>query len=148
MSHKYLSFTAVRYESGDVFGFLLAWCSLIPHVVIVAQVTAFLLAESHRRRLQAGTLLAGQVLNETVNSALKKIIRQPRPLGTNRDDFGMPSSHAQFMGFLLVAAMIMLPRVHPSVGQRLTIWIVRLGVMASTLFAAFSRYPSRHHSES
>lgn len=47
---------------------------------------------------------AGQLINEALNLVLKKVIKEPRPLGAPRvgfDSHGMPSSHAQFMGFYL-----------------------------------------------
>ena len=80
MPQRHLTFTAVSYEAGDIVGYALAWCSLIPHVLLVVQATAFVLGETRRRRLQAGALLLGQTLNELANILLKRIIRQPRPL--------------------------------------------------------------------
>ena len=112
---KFLSFTAVAYESGDVLGHTLAWCSLIPQVLLVVQVTAFILCESKSRQLQAGSILTGQIINEVINMILKRILQQPRPSsrhpflcnllfsGSGRMDYGMPSSHAQFVGFFFVA---------------------------------------------
>lgn len=76
---KFLSFTAVAYESEDVLGHTLAWCSLIPQVLLVVQTTAFILCESKSRQLQAGSLLTGQIINEVINVILKRILQQPRP---------------------------------------------------------------------
>lgn len=79
---KYISLTAVAYEEGDGLGQLLAWFSLLPQALLVAQATAVLLAESGRRRAQAGSLLLGQVTNELCNSIVKRIVREPRPYGS------------------------------------------------------------------
>lgn len=77
---KYITATAVAYEAGDVLGYLLAWSSLLPIFMVVAECTAFVLAESPRRRWQAGTLLLGQLINELLNNILKRLFRHPRPL--------------------------------------------------------------------
>ena len=36
-----------------------------------------------------------------VNVILKKVIKQPRPDGTELEDEGMPSNHAQFLGYFV-----------------------------------------------
>lgn len=74
--------TAVAYEAGDFLGYLLAWSSLLPIFVVIAECTAFILAESPRRRRQAGALLLGQLVNELLNIILKRLLRHPRPSGT------------------------------------------------------------------
>ena len=79
---KFLSLTAVAYEAGDHLGHLLAYCSLLPLALLVAEATALLLAESGRRRVRAGLLFAGQLLNEVLNLFLKHSIQEPRPNGT------------------------------------------------------------------
>ena len=94
-AEKLLSLTAVVYQRGDKLGQLLAAISLLPLVLLVSLATLILC----RRDLQTCCLLLGQLLNELVNKALKETIREARPLGSPGDDFGMPSSHSQFMGF-------------------------------------------------
>lgn len=79
---KYLTFTAVAYEAGDVLGYLLAWCSLLPHVLLVVQITALVLAETRDRQRKAASLLAGQVVNEGLNTVLKRVLCHPRPDST------------------------------------------------------------------
>lgn len=81
MMKKYLSFTAITYEGGDLLGYLLAWCSLIPQVLLVAEITALLLAETSIRRRKTGLLISGQLANEGVNLVLKRVLQQKRPAG-------------------------------------------------------------------
>lgn len=76
---RYLTMTAVAYEQGDLLGYLLAWCSLIPIFAFVAEVTAFMVAESRVRRYQMGFLILGQLLNEAINIVLKRLLGIPRP---------------------------------------------------------------------
>ena len=38
-------------------------------------------------------------MNECVNYALKNLIKQNRPAESERKEYGMPSSHSQFMAF-------------------------------------------------
>lgn len=78
---KFISYTAVAYEAGDIFGHALAWCSLLPIFLIVVQFSTFLLAESKKRRLQSGSILSGQLINEAINYTIKQIVKQPRPPG-------------------------------------------------------------------
>jgi dolichyldiphosphatase len=99
---KYLQFTAVAYEEGDALGHALAWASMAPHVLLVAQLTALVLAETAARRRLALRVLAGQVANEGLNLVLKRVLREPRPAAATRTDYGMPSSHAQFVAYFLV----------------------------------------------
>lgn len=75
-----LQFTHVVYEAGDFLGYLLAWSSLVPIFTFVAQITAFLLAETDIRRRQTGTLIIGQLATELLNAVLKRLLRHPRPI--------------------------------------------------------------------
>jgi dolichyldiphosphatase len=69
-----------------------------------------------------GLFLFGLLWNEMVNAILKRWIKESRPSGPafssdwtflnicvgtpHRTDYGMPSSHAQFMGFFCVYALL------------------------------------------
>lgn len=77
----HLSLTAVAYETGDVLAHVLAYCSLIPQALLVIEGSALLLAESTQRRMEAGSILAGQLTNEAINHTLKRVFRHPRPGG-------------------------------------------------------------------
>ena len=81
---RYITLTAVAYEAGDSIGYFLAWCSLIPIFMVVAQASAFILAETSPRRGRTGILLLGQLFNEVLNACLKRLLRMERPLCIER----------------------------------------------------------------
>jgi dolichyldiphosphatase len=77
-------------------------------VLLVAQILALIFV---RRDWQTMMLLVGLLLNVVFNSLLKIYFSEHRPLsvcspGANLtgslEEFGMPSNHAQFMGFFAV----------------------------------------------
>lgn len=94
-SEKLLSLTAVVYTRGDKLGQLLAATSMLPLVLAVSLITCVLC----RRDLHSCFMLLGQLLNELLNKAIKQTVREARPEGAPADDFGMPSSHSQFMWY-------------------------------------------------
>ena len=82
-------------------GFILALASLAPVAVLVSLCT--LLAS--RRDLATAALLAGQIVNEALNHALKYAARVPRPTPSlhpafdEQSPYAWPSDHAQFAAF-------------------------------------------------
>ncbi|KAJ2490228.1 hypothetical protein IWW37_003337 [Coemansia sp. RSA 2050] len=90
--------THFQYSDGDHVGMALALASLFPIFMIVMEVTIVL----SRREISGILLLTGQLLNEGFNLVLKQIIREERPHLHLGDGYGMPSSHAQFMGFFVI----------------------------------------------
>ena len=113
---KQFRLTAITYVSGDRVGFGLAAISLFP-VFIVAQLVALVAV---RRDWQTYVLLVGIILNVVFNALLKDAIKEPRPGRCDEDTFdsgsvdeyGMPSNHAQFMGFLaMYVALFLFHRV-------------------------------------
>ena len=108
---KPISFFFVEYDHLDHWGYLLAFLSFTPPFLVAIQtsvyVTLLITSKSTRTRGfriaadRAGKLLLGQLLNEILNLVLKNVLRQPRPSTlSNYKDFGLPSSHSQFMAFL------------------------------------------------
>ncbi|KAL5286974.1 DOLPP1 family protein [Megaselia abdita] len=89
--------TLVEYPKDDTVGFVYAAASLAPLVIIVGLLTLILF----RRDLWTITFFSNLMLDELLNKLLKNMIKSPRPM--ERKDaygkYGMPSSHAQFMGF-------------------------------------------------
>ena len=116
---KPVSFFLVEYDSFDHFGYLLAFLSFTPPFLVAIQTAIYftLLAcgqvlrskSCQRAALVAGKLLLGQLLNELLNLALKNTLKQSRPIPSeflhnyHYKDYGMPSSHSQFMAFLLAS---------------------------------------------
>ncbi|KAJ2391828.1 hypothetical protein H4S02_001125 [Coemansia sp. RSA 2611] len=101
---KSFSLTHFQYQDGDHFGMLLALISLAPIFLIVSETSIIL----SRREMAGVLLLLGQLLNELLNLIIKLIIREPRPHEHLGDGYGMPSSHAQFMGFFVVYVVVYL----------------------------------------
>ncbi|KAH9493240.1 Dolichyldiphosphatase 1 [Bulinus truncatus] len=95
---KAVSLTHVEYPKGDLLGFVLAWFSLLPFILIVSFITMILL----RRDLHTAAFFAGLLINEVINIIIKHIFQEPRPVRGRQNlytEYGMPSSHTQFMWF-------------------------------------------------
>ncbi len=105
-------YTFLEYEEGDRLGFLFCLSSLLPVFVLSALLTLLL----SRRDLATAALLAGQLLNEVLNHALKALLAVPRPQPSRHAAFdaqsplAMPSDHAQFAFFAAVSLLLWAPR--------------------------------------
>ena len=99
-----LSVLHVEYESGDVIGAIAALVTQTPIFIMVSYATLLV----SRRDLSTASLLLGQLLNEVLNYVLKHIFAEPRPVGAPAfaPEHGMPSNHAQFIGFLVSAGSL------------------------------------------
>ena len=97
---KVWGFTAVIYRKHDYFMFFMGLISLIPQVIILGFIASDI-TKIHRPFL---VLQLGMAINEAINFAVKELVREGRPVHSSpiamRDDYGMPSSHSQFMFFL------------------------------------------------
>lgn len=117
--------------SGDLFGKLLAVISLVPFAIITGFITLILFRRDlhtvsnciilvnliyyphklyiyiHLSQLQIA-FFSGIIINEGINFILKHTIREVRPM--KRDslytEYGMPSTHAQFMWFFAAYATL------------------------------------------
>lgn len=152
-------------STGDVIGKLLACASMLPLVVIVGFVTLILFRRDlHTVRLfiwsgynmQINWIIffllqiaffAGLVANEGVNFVLKHTLRQPRPLvrDTQFNEFGMPSSHCQFLWFFSAYSVLFLwVRLHHINNNHPTVWMWKLlasfGCVIAAIITAFARY--------
>ncbi|KAJ0395847.1 hypothetical protein P43SY_002264 [Pythium insidiosum] len=87
--------TWVEYDAQDPLGAVLALVTLSPVFIMVMYATLVVF----QRDLDAMALLVGQLLNEVLNQILKRTIKQSRPHGARMSGAGMPSAHAQFLGF-------------------------------------------------
>lgn len=95
-----LDLTYVQYTQGDKVGKLCALLSCAPPFILVSLATLLL----SRRDLATAALATGLLLAAALSSALKPLLRQPRPQGFGLDhvsgyEHGMPSSHALFCAF-------------------------------------------------
>ena len=139
--------TYVLYTHHDALGKLCALLSLAPPFALVSLAT--LLAS--RRDLGTLALLAGSLLAAAAASALKKLLRQPRPAGHGLDhlegyEHGMPSSHAVFCFFLAahVCAWALGGRwKEPSALWR---WALAGGALAGAAAVAGARVYLHYHS--
>lgn len=92
-----LSVLHVEYIEGDHWGHLFALFSEVPIFIMVAYATLI----CSRRDLTTISMVCGQLLNEVLNFCLKRWFQHARPRGASlvAPEFGMPSNHAQFMGY-------------------------------------------------
>lgn len=94
-----LSLTLVEYPQGDWMGKFLAVASLSPFGILSGFVALILF----RRDLHTIAFFVGTMLNEVLNQVLKHTICEARPLQRTAHalytEYGMPSSHSQFMWF-------------------------------------------------
>ncbi|GJQ10740.1 hypothetical protein GpartN1_g2531.t1 [Galdieria partita] len=101
-----LKLTLVTYEKGDKLGWLLSIISLAPIFLYVAETSLVLF----RREYFGLTLLSGQLANEVLNVILKVSFAQPRPVGGEQSEYGMPSAHSQSMFFVTSYVIFTLSR--------------------------------------
>ncbi|GLV37842.1 hypothetical protein CBL_06456 [Carabus blaptoides fortunei] len=92
-----LSLTLVEYPKGDLLGKVFALISLAPFGIGAGFVTLILF----RRDLHTITFFLGTLFSEALNYTLKHTICEARPMHRPEEynEYGMPSSHAQFMWF-------------------------------------------------
>lgn len=93
-----LDLTYVVYSPTSTLSLLYALVTFTPFVVFIALATII----ACRREIEAVNQCFGLVLSTLVNSVLKSVLRHPRPLQSVKEGHGMPSDHAQFMGFFLL----------------------------------------------
>jgi len=136
-----LSILHVEYVQGDRLGQLFALFSALPIFIMVAYATLF----CSRRDLTTLSLVCGQLLNELLNSFLKRWFRHARPTGASfvAPEFGMPSNHAQFMGF--VAASLSLWSLRCWGVARLWRSLVVCGLLSCTAVVCVARVYLNYH---
>ncbi|KAJ3653299.1 hypothetical protein Zmor_012558 [Zophobas morio] len=92
-----LSLTLVEYPKGDFLGKFLALISLAPFGIGAGFIALILF----RRDLHTITFFLGTLCSEALNYCLKHTICEERPIRRSDlyEEYGMPSSHAQFVWF-------------------------------------------------
>lgn len=144
-----LAITHVEYPDGDWLGKILAITSLIPLMIVVGFVTLVIF----RRDLHTISFFVGTLLNEVINWVLKHIIREFRPCRGREalyTEYGMPSSHSQFMWFFATyAAFFLLIRIHHVINSTVldNAWkyVITLGLFWSALAVSYSRVYLQYH---
>lgn len=130
-----ITLTLVEYPKGDLLGKCLAWISLAP-LGIGAGFVALIL---FRRDLHTIVFFIGTLVNEAINIVLKHWIQEARPVSRAQiwTEYGMPSSHAQFMCFFTqyVLLFIFIRLHHMNNNNARTERLVRLLVLAACCLA-------------
>ncbi|CAK1549791.1 unnamed protein product [Leptosia nina] len=95
-----LALTLVEYPKGDLIGKIFAIISLAPFGIG----SGFIALILFRRDLHTIAFFVGTLLNELINIILKHIFCEKRPLsrGNLYNEYGMPSSHSQFIWFFSI----------------------------------------------
>ncbi|CAG4968230.1 unnamed protein product [Colias eurytheme] len=95
-----LALTLVEYPKGDFIGKFFALTSLAPFGIGAGFIALILF----RRDLHTIAFFIGTLVNELLNIILKHIICEKRPLSRGHlyNEYGMPSSHAQFIWFFSI----------------------------------------------
>ncbi|KAG8447991.1 hypothetical protein GDO86_015188 [Hymenochirus boettgeri] len=135
-------------DLGDVYGQLLAYLSLGPIFILISFLTLIIF----KRELHTISFLLGLVINEGVNWLIKNIIREPRPCEgahvTVTTEYGLPSSHSQFMWFFSAYSFLFLYlRMHQTNNARFLdlLWrhVLSLCLLTAACLVSYSRNRQR-----
>ncbi|RUS79083.1 hypothetical protein EGW08_013136 [Elysia chlorotica] len=144
---KAVSFTYVEYPKGDFLGYILAWVSLLPMIILVSFATLIIF----RRDLHTIAFATGLVVNEAVNWIVKHAVKEARPMRGRQNlntEYGMPSSHSQFMWFFssyfAVFLLLRLYRNHSIIDDLWKYVCALLGILAAIL-VSWSRVYLMYH---
>lgn len=98
MPEQFIPFdhTYVLYDPNDGLSLVCVFFSLFPILVLVGYFAWFVVT----REVEAVVIAGGHIVNEILNKVCKELIRHERPEFSGGSGYGMPSAHAQFMGFL------------------------------------------------
>lgn len=136
--------TYVVYDPKDTFGLLCVHFSLFPIYTMVFYASWFLLT----REIEPVIVVAGHLASEIVNKIAKKFLKEPRPefhkeFGTGSLTYGMPSAHAQHMGFFAgyFTCIILFKITHLSLNTRyfgcLVLMLASAGVCFSRVYLLY-----------
>ncbi|KAG0370095.1 phosphatidic acid phosphatase type 2/haloperoxidase [Gamsiella multidivaricata] len=105
-----LSLTHVQFVGDDIYSKIFAHLTLSPLAITCGYIGVILTT----RDLTVILMFAGQLLNECINFALKRLVKQARPTSYLGDGYGMPSSHSQFMAYFATYMIILMYRMGSS----------------------------------
>ncbi len=115
-----LEFALVYYDPYDPLSYFSALLTFWPFVIGLLTFAAFV---THGE-LWMCVVGSGQLANELLNHVLKHAFAGQRPDGSAKQDFGFPSSHAQWVGFSLVLARYTFGRLHrPTFVQHIALFL-------------------------
>lgn len=152
---KTFTLTYVEYPPHDTWGRILAILSLSPLVIVIVFLTFF----AAKRDLHTMFYGIGTILNGILNYVLKHTIKEARPTNVIKrvptklwEQYGMPSSHSQFMFFVSVYwAFFVLFRLNHKGSSRLNKFFWALTVIFSLGLAglvAYGRVYLGYHTQS
>ncbi|CAG8475461.1 6812_t:CDS:2 [Ambispora leptoticha] len=101
-----LSLTHVQFDASDKIAYLFAYITLAPIFIVVGYVTTILA----RREITTINMFIGQIACEALNGVLKSLMKEKRPTDKLGKGYGMPSNHAQFIGFFTMFSVLYLYR--------------------------------------
>ncbi|TPX66072.1 hypothetical protein SpCBS45565_g04718 [Spizellomyces sp. 'palustris'] len=135
-----ISLTHVEFDPNDPYGQLMGYASLVPIALLVSYCTLI----AFRRDLATCLMFLGQLVNEAVNYAAKKIIKEARPTEYLGKGYGMPSSHSQFVAFFAIYITIY---SFKRLNFRHTAWklLISATVFALAGLVAYSRIHLTYH---
>lgn len=99
-----LSLTHVSYDPTSTVSRICAYLALVPQCLMITY-TAFIYST---RELEIALMFAGQLACEGLNWILKRYIQEERPTKIVGKGYGMPSSHAQFVGYFSMYLVLFL----------------------------------------
>jgi dolichyldiphosphatase len=125
---SHLDFAFVPFDPADYSrGYLAALFAFFPYFCGI-----FLIGYALSSRSRAlAFVIAGFLVNEAVNKVLKSAFKQPRPAGAALSNYGLPSSHSQFVAYLAACHFMLMKK---TVSKRLwdamfIVLVALLGVM-------------------
>ena len=136
-----LDLTYVVYSPTSTLSLLYALVTFTPFVVFISLATII----ACRREIEAVNQCLGLLLSTAINAVLKSVLRHPRPLLSAKEGHGMPSDHAQFMGFFLLYLTLWLHTRACVTGSGR--WIVVVGLALLSGLVCVSRVHLGVHSE-
>lgn len=145
---QYISFddTHIIYDLSDPFGIVAVHFSLLPIYLMVFYTSWFVVT----REIEPVVAVGGQLANDVLNKLLKVMFKQPRPdfhrffgAQSHALNYGMPSAHAQFMGFFATYYIVMTWAATSSC--KAFKLLVTLGLTVAAIGVAISRWYLMYH---
>lgn len=144
---KLLNLSAMWYDDDDPLGAVMALLGLIPILIVTSEAVLAATTTSTTHSMSYFLLFLGQLANEMLNLLVKGMLRIPRPITAPSTDYGMPSSHGQFIGFFLGAWPVLQGTGRlPGMASILPVWMVVFLAWIGGLLVCYSRWHLGYHS--